>query len=116
MQTELLLAIKTVAKGKKYFIGKTDEELGTIRKRFNIIKAKERKENVSVLTKKEKEILLLVSENLPSQEIANRLKVSIRTVESHRLNIIQKLQLKSLPGLIGYARDYARQQNSNQIL
>jgi len=109
MRSELLLAIKTVARGKRYFVGKTEEELKAIKKRFNLIKAKERKGNVGELTKKEKEILLLVSENISSQDIADKLKLSIRTIESHRLNIIQKLHLKSLPGLIGYARDYARQ-------
>lgn len=110
MRTELLLAIKTVVKGKKYFIGKTDKELEAIIKRFNLIKTKERKDNRDELTKKEKEILLLVSESLSSREIADKLKVSIRTIDSHRLNIIQRLHLKSLPGLIGYAKDFALHQ------
>jgi len=69
MRAELLLAVKTVAKGKKYFIGKTDEELEAIKKRFNTIRAKERKENVGELTKKEKEILLLISENYTSKDM-----------------------------------------------
>ena len=108
MLPELLLAIKTVADGKKYFVGKTEEELEAIVKRFSYLAIEEKRSNVNALTKKEKEIVLLISENLSSQEIANRLKVSVRTVESHRLNIIQKLNLKSLRGLISFAHDYAR--------
>lgn len=107
MRSELILAIKTVAKGVKYFVGKSEEELMNIRKRFNAIKIRDKRANPDALTKKEKEILILISESLSSRDIAEKLKISIRTVDSHRLNIINKLQLKSLPGLINFARDFA---------
>lgn len=109
MKAELLLAIKTVAKGKKYFAGKSDEELENIKKRFTVIKAKEKRENVGELTKKEREVLLMINQNFTSQDIADRLKISIRTIESHRSNIIHKMNLKSLIELVAFARDYARQ-------
>ena len=109
MLPELLLAIKTVANGEKYFVGKNKEELDAIIKRFSSIKVTAKRENLKILTRKEEEILLLVSQKMTSQEIANRLKVSIRTIESHRLNIIQKLNLKSLRGLIGFAHEFARE-------
>ncbi|MCB0745358.1 MAG: response regulator transcription factor [Ignavibacteriae bacterium] len=108
LMDDLLLAIRTVASGGKYFVGKSESELEAIINRFSLIKKKEKRENVNGLTKKEEEILLLVSENLSSKEIADKLKLSIRTVDSHRLSIISKFQLKSLPGLISFAQEYAR--------
>ena len=107
LMDDLLLAIRTVASGGKYFVGKSESELEAIINRFSLIKKKEKRENVNGLTKKEEEILLLVSENLSSKEIADKLKLSIRTVDSHRLSIISKFQLKSLPGLISFAQEYA---------
>lgn len=109
MRSELLLAIRSVANGEKYFVGKSQKELDLINKRFNAIKRKDKRENPDGLTNKEKEILLLVSESYTSRDIAEKLKISIKTVDCHRLNIINKLQLKSLPGLINFARDYARE-------
>ena len=116
MLPELLLAIKTIAKGEKYFLGKTDDELDTIIKRFSAIAAKEKRENVNILTKKEKAIVELISENLSNKEIADILNVSVRTIESHRLNIIQKLNLKSLRGLIGFAHDYVKDEQTGSNL
>jgi DNA-binding CsgD family transcriptional regulator len=52
------------------------------------------------LTKREKEILKLVAEGLTSQEIADKLFINLRTVETHRLNINQKLDVKNTVGLV----------------
>ncbi len=52
------------------------------------------------LTKREKEIVKLVAEGLSSQEIADKLFISLRTVETHRLNINQKLDVKNTAGLV----------------
>lgn len=52
------------------------------------------------LTKREKEILRLISEELTNQEIADKLFLSIRTVENHRTNLLQKLGAKNAAGLI----------------
>lgn len=114
MRSELVFAIKTVANGGKYFVGKTENELDELKKRFSTIKRKVKISNVDLLTKKEKEILMLVSQNLSSKQIADKLEISIRTVDSHRLNIINKLHLRSLPGLISFAKDYASKiENTN---
>jgi DNA-binding NarL/FixJ family response regulator len=113
LRNELINAIRTVAEGGKYFMGKSEDELKAIRKRFNLIKKRDQKDRAVDLTKKEEEILLLVGENLSSREIAEKLKISLRTVDTHRLNIISKLHLKSLPGLISFARDYSRKDSIN---
>jgi DNA-binding NarL/FixJ family response regulator len=52
------------------------------------------------LTKREKEILKLIAEGFSSQEIADKLFISLRTVETHRLNINQKLNVKNTAGLV----------------
>lgn len=52
------------------------------------------------LTKREKEILKLIAEGSSNQEIADVLFISLRTVETHRLNINQKLDVKNTAGLV----------------
>lgn len=52
------------------------------------------------LTKREKEILKLVAEELTNQEIADKLFLSLRTVETHRSNIMQKLGSKNTASLV----------------
>ena len=52
------------------------------------------------LTKREKEILKLIAEEHSNQDIADKLFISLRTVETHRLNITQKLGVKNAAGLV----------------
>lgn len=52
------------------------------------------------ITKREKEILKLIAEGLSSQEIAGKLFISVRTVETHRQNLNQKLDIRNTAGLI----------------
>jgi len=52
------------------------------------------------LTKREKEILKLIAEGFSSQEVADKLFISLRTVETHRMNINQKLDVKNTAGLV----------------
>jgi DNA-binding CsgD family transcriptional regulator len=52
------------------------------------------------LTKREKELVQLIAEGFSSQEIADKLFISLRTVETHRLNINQKLDVKNTAGLV----------------
>ncbi len=55
------------------------------------------------LTTREKEILLLVLEEHTSQNIATTLNLSIRTIDTHRKNILRKTNTKTLIGLLKYA-------------
>jgi DNA-binding NarL/FixJ family response regulator len=75
---------------------------------MNNIRVKERKEVENqdipaVLTIREKEILNLIAKELTNEEIAKRLFISERTVETHRRNIFTKTKAKSIIGLIKYA-------------
>ncbi len=55
------------------------------------------------LTTREKEIFQLLAEGLKNQEIADRLHVSVKTVETHRAHIMEKLNLKNIAELVKYS-------------
>ncbi len=57
----------------------------------------------SPLTIREKEVLKLIAEEYNNKKIAQKLFISVRTVESHRKNIMQKLHTKTVIGLVKYA-------------
>jgi DNA-binding NarL/FixJ family response regulator len=56
-----------------------------------------------VLTSREKEVLKLIAEGRSSKEIADLLFISVRTVERHRANIMDKLQIRKIADLVKYA-------------
>lgn len=59
--------------------------------------------HVSSLTERELEILKLIAEQKNTKEIADQLFISVNTVETHRKNLIKKLQVKNVVGLALYA-------------
>jgi DNA-binding NarL/FixJ family response regulator len=97
--SELLDAINTIYKGDNYF-NKTISD--TILKSV-IDKSKNGNSDNKSLTNREKEIVAHVVDGLTNKEIADKLCISIRTVDSHKNNIMQKLQLKSSVELVKYA-------------
>lgn len=66
-----------------------------------------RRDTLSDLTAREREVLSLVGQSLANQKIADQLKVSIRTVHTHIRNILDKLGLSSRLQIALYARDHA---------
>jgi len=97
--SELLDAINTIYKGDNYY-NKTISD--TILKSV-INKSKTNSGNNKTLTNREKEIVSLVVDGLTNKEIADKLCISIRTVDSHKNNVMQKLQLKSSVELVKFA-------------
>lgn len=97
---QLPLAIKVVLKGKQY-ISPAIAELTTDR----FIRSLDDLEGPSleILTKRELEILRCISNSLSNKNIAAKLKISIRTVETHRANLSNKLGIKNTAGLVKYA-------------
>ena len=55
------------------------------------------------LTRREKEVLVLVAQGYTTREIADRLGVSVRTVEDHRSHLMRKLGARNLADLTRYA-------------
>ncbi len=56
-----------------------------------------------MLTDREREVLQLIAEGLSSKEIANMLGVSLKTVDSHRSNLMEKLDIHKVSGLVRFA-------------
>ncbi|GAB2998364.1 response regulator transcription factor [uncultured Cyclobacterium sp.] len=92
---ELLLAIDTVLNGNKYFNKDISQRM------INIMSL----EGVSPkrLSPKEMQILGLIAEGQTTKEIAHKLIISTRTVETHRNNMMKKLDVKNTPELINKA-------------
>jgi len=91
-EEELTLAIRTVHKGNKYFSAEISEKM------INFMSTQSTSEDI--LSNKETEVLGLISEGLTTKEIAAKLFVSSRTIETHRANIIKKLEVKNTAELI----------------
>lgn len=66
-------------------------------------RVKEMEDENYELSDREREVLVLVAQGLSSKEIADRLSISIHTVNSHRKNITRKTDIKSVAGLAVYA-------------
>ncbi|ANQ49097.1 response regulator transcription factor [Flammeovirga sp. MY04] len=108
---EFLKAIKTVHEGKKYFSGDISKVLVesylNIKNNNTPSPKPETKEVASIdLTKREKEILKYVAAGKSSKDIASILNKSVRTVETHRFNIMKKMEVKSAVELIAKLNDY----------
>ncbi len=96
---ELMDAIKAVSCGR-YFLsaGITDLVLG------DFIKAPQpEKSAFTLLSSREREVLQLLAEGLRTKEISRKLSLSVKTVETHRKRIMEKLGIQSIAGLTRYA-------------
>ena len=91
-EAELILAIRTVSNGKKYFSAEISEKM------INFMATQSISENV--LSNKETEVLGLIAKGFTTKEIAAKLFVSSRTIETHRANILKKLEVKNTAELI----------------
>ncbi|WP_269236900.1 response regulator [Flavobacterium flavigenum] len=91
-ESELILAIRSVSLGKKYFSAEISEKM------INFMSTQSISEDI--LSNKETEVLGLISKGLTTKEIAAQLFVSSRTIETHRANILKKLEVKNTAELI----------------
>ncbi|MBK7029128.1 MAG: response regulator transcription factor [Bacteroidales bacterium] len=99
---ELAEAIRALAEGKEFFSPLINEIM--LKSYINQAKSKRVEEKeLADLSKRETEILRMMAEGIPNIEIADRLFISIRTVESHKSHIMQKLDLHTTAELVKYA-------------
>ena len=100
---EILMAIHKVSKGVNYYSDNISKMMieGFVKKTANPSHSKD--SDKVHLTNREKEILKLVVDGSSSKNIAVSLFISIRTVETHRNNILQKLNVKNSAELVKYA-------------
>lgn len=101
---ELLAAIHTVAKGDSYFSQKVSATLLQAITRQKETLAEPKKPLIqSPLSEREIEVLRLIAQEYSNGEIADKLFISIRTVDTHRRNLLEKLHVKNTVGLVKYA-------------
>lgn len=98
---ELIDAIQTVAKGGNYIDRASRETMAHSSLDRRVYKGEAQGKPLS---RREVQILSLVANGYTNKEIANELSISVKTVESHKTNSMQKLDLKSRAEIVDYAR------------
>lgn len=98
---ELMMAIQNVLKGKRFISPEISEKVleGYIEGRERL----KEKTSWETLTPREREILKLIAEGYKNKEIAEELCISVKTVEKHRSNIMEKLNLHNAQALTTFA-------------
>ncbi|WP_313799715.1 response regulator transcription factor [Cytobacillus sp.] len=97
---ELLSAIRSVAAGNAYLHPSAtkrlmEEYIGNV-KNGNV-------DTFNLLSDREKEVLTLIAKGFSNKEIAEQLVISVKTVETHKGNLMEKLQMKTRPELVEVA-------------
>ncbi len=98
-KNELVTAIKTVLEGQRYL----PQRISQMLLNESLGKANPSSYFIPKLTSREKEILDLIIKEFTTEEIAEKIFISVKTVESHRSNLIQKLGVKNTAGLVRIA-------------
>lgn len=99
---ELLKAIEKVAGGGMFF---SDEVAAEMMKNLSERAKKQENEKIN-FTDREKEIILLITQEFSNAQIAEKLFISERTVETHRKNIFRKANTKTVVGLVKFAIEH----------
>lgn len=96
-------AISAMRNGKQYFSPEISHQV--MRSVAGKVKSRKRNDGMQIpaLTEREREILRLYVEGFSNQEIADRLSISIRTVETHKANIMQKFNFRSTVEMVKFA-------------
>jgi DNA-binding NarL/FixJ family response regulator len=99
---DLVIAVETLANHKPFFTPRATEVMLT---NFNEGKTKADVPETmrDRLTSREREIVQLLAEGKSSKEVASSLNISVKTAETHRANIMRKLQLHTVSELVRYA-------------
>ena len=97
---ELIEALRVVASGNVYIDQEMTERIaeGYVRDQFLRGEVRQRE-----LTSREEQILRLIAQGYANKEIAKQLDISVKTVESHKTNVMEKLELKSRTEIVRYA-------------
>ncbi len=97
---QLMMAVKMILSGKK-FVSPTISNLLTDYYVRSLDEAES--SSLDILTQREQQILKFIAGGAANKNIASRLKLSVRTVETHRANLSHKLGIKNTAGLVKYA-------------
>ena len=97
---ELIGAIRLVAEGRTYLDPQMVDRIAEGYVRSKTLKGEVRQRE---LTAREEEVLRLIARGYSNKEISNQLKIAVKTVESHKTNLMQKLELRSRTEIVRYA-------------
>lgn len=99
--TDLVAAVRAASRGEAFLYPSVARDV--IADYLRRVEAGEEKERYDGLTSREREILTLIAQGLSNQEIARNLYISIKTVQTHRAHILEKLGLHDRTELVRYA-------------
>lgn len=97
---ELIAAIRAVARGDTYLSPKIAEGVGTF---THPALVRNSDLELPTLSPREREVLQLLAEGKTNKEMATELDISVKTIESHRAQIMEKLNIRSIAELTKYA-------------
>ena len=100
---EMIAAINTVASGDSYFSRQVSSKITEQLHKKHSHKYYGMRNREIPLTPREFEVLKLIAQEYSNPEIAEKLFISIRTVDTHRRNLLEKLGVKNTAGLVKYA-------------
>jgi len=95
---ELLQAIEAVYAGESFFSPEIAQAALN-----HLVQNGGKRERFAQLTSREREVLILISQGQSNKEIANRLGIGVRTIETHRERIMRRLDIHSVAGLTKFA-------------
>jgi len=100
-ESDFIQAIRAVSAGKAFFSPAVSRML--VEDYVRQLQDKDIEDSYELITSREREGLQLIAEGKSNKDVANMLNLSLYTVETHRSNILEKLNLHSVPELILYA-------------
>ncbi len=98
---ELVKAIRQVAGGDAYLYPSATKRL--MEDYMNKTKQGNKGDTYRLLTDREREVLALVAKGYANKEVAEKLVISVKTVEAHKAKVMEKLHMKTRPELVEYA-------------
>lgn len=104
-EEEILKAVREVQSGSTYFAKDVTQSL--IDDLAGKRRPKQRLTIETPLSAREKEVLKLIAMEHTNQEIADKLFISVRTVDSHKRNLLEKTGAKNIAGLVMYAVEHS---------
>jgi two-component system, NarL family, response regulator NreC len=100
-EADFIQAIRAVSQGKAFFSPAVSRM--PVEDYVRQLQDKDIEDSYELLTQRERELLQLIAEGKSNKDVANMLNLSLYTVETHRGNIMEKLNLHTVPELILYA-------------
>jgi two-component system response regulator NreC len=100
-EVDLLPALRSVLQGRPYFSPKVTQVL--LEDYMRYLRQRGLQDTYDLLTAREKQVLQLLAEGNSNKEVANLLNLGLSTIDTHRTNLMQKLNLHSTAELVLYA-------------